>query len=95
MDDAQVELYIDRGESEENKHIFDALFACRADTEAVFGGPLEWQRLDDRRACRIRYVLESGGLKDRERWPQIQDRMIDAMVRLEKALRPEIQRLKV
>jgi len=29
-----------------------------------------------------------------ERWPQIQDAMIDAMVRLERAFKPEIQKLK-
>jgi hypothetical protein len=54
----------------------------------------EWQRLDDRRACRIRHVLTLGGLTDRDRWPEIQEAMMDAMVRLEKALKPQIKRLR-
>ncbi|HID88268.1 MAG TPA: DUF4268 domain-containing protein [Anaerolineae bacterium] len=62
--------------------------------EEAFGAPLDWQRLDNRRASRIRYVLANGGLRDRDRWPEIQDAMIEAMVALEKALQPEIKRLK-
>ncbi len=95
MNDAQIEFYIDRGETEENKRIFDALHDRKEAIEAAFGGPLEWQRLDDRRASRIRHVITSGGLKDRERWPQLQDAMIDAMIRLERALKPEIQKLRL
>ncbi len=94
MGDAQVELYIDQGEAEVNKRIFDQLLASKKKTEAVFGEPLEWQRLDDRRACRIRHLLTLGGLADRDDWPEIQEAMIDAMVRLEKALKPQIKRLR-
>jgi len=94
MDNARVELYIDRGDAEENKRIFDALWAHKDTIEAVFGSPLDWQRLDDMRASRISYLITIGGLRDRERWPQIQDAMIDAMVRLERAFKPEIQKLK-
>ncbi len=93
MEDAQVELYIDRGNVEENKRLFDALLAHKAEIETTFGELLEWQRLDERRACRIRYVL-AGGLKDREHWPDLQERMIAAMTQLERALKPEIQRLR-
>lgn len=94
MGDARVELYIDRGDGEENKRIFDQLFAQRETVEAAFGGPLDWQRLDDRRACRISQVLPGGGLASRDRWPTIQDAMIEAMVRLERALKPAIRHLK-
>ena len=94
MSDAQVELYIDRGDGEDNKRIFDQLLAQREVVERDFGGPLDWQRLDDRRASRIRYVLPGGGLTSRDRWPMIQDAMIEAMVRLERAVKPAIKRLK-
>lgn len=94
MNDAQVELYIDQGEAEANKRIFDRLFASKEQIEAAFGEPLEWQRLDDRRACRIRHRLTLGGLTDRDRWPETQEAMIDAMVRLENALKPQIKRLR-
>jgi hypothetical protein len=95
MSDAQVELYIDKGEAEANKDIFDQLITNKEQIEAVFGEPLDWQRLDDRRASRICHHLTMGGLADRDLWPEIQEAMIDAMVRLEKALKPHIKRLRL
>lgn len=94
MGDAQVELYIDQVDAEANKRIFDQLFANKEQIEAAFGGPLEWQRLNDRRACRICHRLTLGGLADRDRWPDIQEAMIDSMVRLEQALKPQIKHLR-
>jgi hypothetical protein len=93
-DDSQVELYIGQGETAANKSIFDQLFASKEPVEEVFGEPLEWQRLDERRGCRIRHVIPGGGLRDRERWSETQEAMVEAMVRLEKALKPRIRRLK-
>jgi hypothetical protein len=92
--DAQVELYIDTGDADANKTIFDQLAVNKERAEEAFGEPLDWQRLDDRRASRIRYVIPGGGIRDRDRWPEIQEAMIAAMVRLEQALKPGIRRLK-
>lgn len=92
-----VELYIDRGKDaeNENKTIFDQLLAAKEDIERVFGEPLEWQRLEERRACRIRKKLTIGGWRDDPaRWPDVYTAMVDAMIRLEKALKPHIQKLK-
>ena len=94
MNAARVELQIDRGDAETNKHIFDQLQAARGRIEAAVGAPLEWDYREGRRSCYLRYSVPGGGLRDREQWPTIQQRMIDAMVRLERALRPEIRRLK-
>lgn len=65
--EASVELYIDRGKDtdEENKTIFDTLVASKDDIEATFGEPLEWQRLESKRACRIRKEIELGGYRDK------------------------------
>ena len=93
MSDAQVELYIDTGNAEDNEQIFDALYGEKEATERTFGSPLDWQRLQGRRACRIRKVLPGGGLQDREQWAEIQERMVDAMVRLERGLKSRIRQL--
>jgi len=93
-----VELYIDRGKDarEENKAIYDQLARNKAEVEREFGEPLEWERLESKRACRIVKRLELGGYRDdEEKWPEVQDATIDAMVRLEKALKPYISRLRV
>jgi hypothetical protein len=93
----KVELYIDRGadQDEANKRIFDRLHALRAEIEKAFGGGLSWQRLDGKQACRIGHTLTAGGWRSEEsQWPQVQDAMIDAMIRLERALLPHLEKLK-
>lgn len=87
-EEAAVELYIDTGDKEENKRIFDSLQKNQTAIEAAYGGPLSWERLDDKRAARVRSVLKEGGLIDEAKWPGIQDAMISAMDRLSKAVKP-------
>jgi uncharacterized protein with ParB-like and HNH nuclease domain len=93
----RVELYIDRGKNKdaENRKLFDALKRKRTAIEDTFGDALSWERLDDRRGCRIAFRIETGGYRsDEADWPAIQDAMIDAMVRLEKALASPIASLR-
>ncbi len=92
--DSAAELYIDRGKDSdaENKAIFDSLLARKDEIERAFGGELEWQRLDAKRACRIRKSISAGGWGDASKWPAAYPPMVDAMIRLESALRPHIQR---
>jgi len=88
-----VELYIDLGKNRdaENKALFDSFLARKDEIERVFGDSLDWQRLDSRRACRVRKTIPGIGYKDDEaRWPEAQRKMVDAMVRLEKAFKPVI-----
>lgn len=94
MEDAQVELYIDRGDVNQNKHLFEKLLEQKQQIESAFGKPLEWQRLDDRRACRVRYLITRYGLKDKDHWADLQELLISEMVNLYNAMQPEITRLK-
>ncbi len=96
QDEGTVELYIDRGAgmTAENKDIFDRLHRHKEEIEKTFGGGLSWQRLDDKQACRIACNMTAGGYRSEEsKWPAIQDAMIDAMSRLEKALAPHLAKL--
>jgi hypothetical protein len=97
QDEGRVELYIDRGadQRDANKRVFSRLQGQRKEIEGTFGGQLDWQRLDDKRACRIAYTITLGGYRSEEsKWPEIHDAMIDAMARLEKALTPQLAKLK-
>jgi hypothetical protein len=93
MDDAQVDLYIDRGDGETNKRLFEMLYARKDQIEEAFGKPLDWQKLEEKRGCRIRYVIEGSGLQEKDRWADLQGRMIEALVKLQKALQPEISKV--
>jgi hypothetical protein len=94
--DASVELYIDRTESEEiNKKILAMLAEHKDDIETAFGGSLEWDSKEGRRSCRIWQQISGGGYRDDERWSEIHNRMIDDMIRLDKALRPFIDQIKI
>lgn len=91
-----VELYIDRGDKAENKRIFDHLCAQREAVENSFGDKLSWERLDGKRACRIKFVIEAGGYRSPEsQWPEIQAQMVTAMTKLETALKPALDSLKI
>lgn len=86
-----VQLYIDRGDPEVNNRLFDQLLAKRQEIEQAFGGPLDWDRLEGRRACRIQHVIDGGGYRSPEsEWPAIQEAMVDAMTRLERSLQPHL-----
>ena len=89
-----AELYIDRGDTEENKRIFDCLFAQKEEIERRFGGTLSWERLDTKRACRIKHIVDRGGYRSAEQeWPKIQSEMVATMTRLEGALKPALDAL--
>jgi hypothetical protein len=75
--------------------MFDELESHKHEIEAAFGGSLVWDRLEGSKSSRIAYPLLNGGSKgDEARWEMIQHAMIDAMTRLEQALRPFIARLR-
>ena len=90
--ECQVELYIDVGDQKTNESLFDELREKQAAIETAFGDALEWQRLESKRACRIRFQLK-GGWRDEEDWPAVVDAQSDAMVRLSDALKPHIREL--
>ena len=94
MEDAQVGLRIRRDTEKESRQIFDAIHANKDDVERIFGKELDWQPQEGLKMSIIQYIIPGGGLRDKGRWPQIQDAMVDAMVCLEKALKPQIQKLK-
>ena len=91
-DYARAELYIDRGEFDENKQIFDLLEREREAIESDFGGRLIWERLDSKRASRIK-AETTGNVYDQEQWPNMIAFMVDAMVRLEKSLKVRVQKI--
>lgn len=91
-----VELYIDRGDAVENATIFDQFIAHKSTIEQALGSQLAWERLDNKRACRIKFELADGGYRSPESaWPGIQHKMVDAMTRFENAILPVLEKIKI
>jgi len=98
QDEAAAELYIDRGKDpeDENKSICDQLHSHKKEIDQSFGGALSWERLEGKRACRIRFTQTGGGYRSPEdQWLALRDGIIGAMNRLEAALRPFLNKLKL
>ena len=92
--EVMLEVYRGRAKKEENEAIFDQLSKQRKEIEREFGDALSWDRRDDIETCRVVKRLGEGVvLTDRAAWTAIQDQMIDAMIRLDGALRPHIEKL--
>lgn len=87
-----IELYIDTGDKNENEAIFDRLYQKKNEIESVFGGDLSWERIDRKRACRIAKYYDGGGYSDNEdKWPKLQDHLINAMISFHKAISPYLK----
>lgn len=95
--EARADLSIGRGSKEENKWLFDRLYEQKNAIEADFGAPMEWLRLDNKKAAGIRYRKEFDGY-DPEHWPEMIEWLTQHVKRLEKAfggrLKPLGQKLK-
>lgn len=92
-----AELYIDRGRGaeDENRALFDELSQHREAIETTFGGPLSWEALEGKRACRIRAALSDGGYRSpEEQWEALHDSQVDVMIRLERTFKPHIRSLR-
>ena len=93
---ANAELYIDRGDHDENKSIFDQLYANRVQIEGAVPFSLEWERLDNRRACRIKTVIADAGYRTpEEKWPHAHRELLARIAAMEKALRPFLDKLQL
>jgi hypothetical protein len=91
----RVELYISTGNAARNKEIFDRIHSEKKNIEERFGGALGWERLDDKKDCRIRAELPvRTDIEDDATWPQLRRSMIDVMIRFEGALRPVLDVMK-
>jgi predicted type IV restriction endonuclease len=73
------------------KDIFDALYKFKVEIEKEIGFPLEWHRNDDNKYSFIKKWFDNGGLNSQESWPKLQDEMADAMLKIEKAMRPRYE----
>lgn len=75
----RVELYIDMyNDKDRNNTIFDNLYKKKELIELELGMNLDWERLDNRRACRISLPTD-GNLYDVTQWDSMSQFLVDKM----------------
>jgi len=79
------ELYIDPGDPDQSRAIFNALLEKREAVERSYGRPLEFEELPGKRACRIAEYRE-GEVTNRDRYEDFVRWFIDAGERVRRAL---------
>ena len=81
-----LQLYFESPNPETNLERFNALHNRADEFEAAFGEQLEWDSMDGRKATRIIASSDFDDLQDRDAWPAMIDWLIDAQVRLRRAI---------
>lgn len=89
----RAELYINLGESDKNKKLFDWLIEHKQTIENEFGESLDWERLDDRRASRIA-VYREGVIDDGDMLVEIQAWSIQELLKFRKIFSPFLKSYK-
>lgn len=88
----RTELYIDVGEVEKNKALFDWLYDQREEINSKFGKEIEWERLDDKRASRIAIYRDGTIQTNEEELVQIKTWHIENLINFKKIFTPLIKK---
>lgn len=85
---ARIEIYINRGEKDENKKVFDFYFTHKVEIENLFGQELIWERMDDLVSARIKVQLDGVSIFEKDDWRKMIAFMAINVEKIEKIFRP-------
>ncbi len=85
-------LWIDKGSDHDdwNEAFFDSLRQHEREIEETFGAPIEWYTKVGNRSRKLIAIIDHGGWTDEDRWPEAIDATVEAMIRLEAAVRQHL-----
>lgn len=89
----RAEIYIDLQDKDRNKKLFDTLREQQSEIEKEFGEILSWERLDDKRACRIAVYREGSIDAPMTARDELHKWSIDNLLKLKKLLLPRAKAL--
>lgn len=92
---ARAEVYMQRSSRDENKFVFDELFKEKEEIERDFGQPLIWERLDAKKAARIKHELNNVDFNNKDDWNKMVEFLVDGIVRMERAFREPLARIRM
>lgn len=90
---ARAELYIDLGDQEKNKYVFDQLSNIKSELENSLGEKLSWERLDNKRASRLALYTDSSIEDSDSDLEKTKEWHIDRLLKLKSTLSNEIGKL--
>lgn len=83
-----------RSVTEENKFIFDKLYQQKSVIEEQTG-KLTWERLDAKKASRIKQETNDVSLYEKEDWNKMMDFMMNSMIKIEQAFKNPLQKINI
>lgn len=89
----RTEVYIDTGSKEKNKRLFDALWSAHDEIDSAMGQKLDWDRLDNRRACRISANHGTRIDAPEQDLLEARDWAVASLLRLKEVFGPRLERL--
>jgi hypothetical protein len=91
-DYARVEVYINRTQNE-SKAFFDEVYKEKIQIEKEFGDELVWERMDDKKASRIKYEMSVVDGFDKSNWDEMINFMVDTSIKFEHVLKNRLNRI--
>jgi len=85
---ARTDLYIDVGDGDKNKALFDWFYEQRDEIHSKLGKVLEWERLDDKRSSRMSLYLNGSIQSNEEELIEIKAWHIENLLSFKKILSP-------
>jgi CBS domain-containing protein len=88
----RIEMYLDTGDQETNKEIFDRLQAQKTEIEAIVEMPLSWERRDNGKGCRIAAYVDGSILDDEAQHEALIAQCVKVLPKLYEALNERLIR---
>ncbi len=86
----RVELYIDTGDFDKNKRLFDALYERKEHVENSLGASLSWERIDHARASRIAQYHASFITDSEKELANLRTWAVDAMIKFHTVMEEQV-----
>jgi len=88
----RTELYIDFGDIEKNKALFNYLHDRKEEIQEIFGGDLVWEPLEEKRASRISVYRDGSIEADPEELAEIKDWHVDTLLKFKRCMASYIKK---
>ena len=87
------EVYINKGDKDFNKEIFDFFFNQKEKIETEIGREVTWERMDDNKTSRIKLELSGVSYFEENDWNRMNEFLIETSILMEKAFKNPIKKL--